>query len=227
MARLVPLKLLLMQVTCPKCRTEIPLVDVNVSTDIALCRRCGTTYSFAELQLNHEETAGVDLARPPRGAWLRRQANEFEVGAICRSWGAIFIVPFTLVWAGGSLSGIYGTQIIHGKFDWFQSLFGIPFLLGSVVLVTVSLMMTLGKVVVRASGDQGAVFVGVGPLGWTRKFRRSEIKMVRLSLSKWRQNERNVPMLELDGPKPIRFGSGLTEVRRNFMLAAVRQYLRG
>jgi len=216
-----------MPVTCPQCRTEIPLADVNVATDIALCRRCGTTYSFAELQLDRDETAGVDLARPPRGAWLRRQANEFEVGATTRSFAALILIPFTLVWAGGSMGGLYGTQISHHKFDLFQSLFGLPFLLGSVALVALSLMTTLGKVVVRASGDQGVVFVGVGPLGWTRKFRRSEIKMARVAMSKWQQNNRNVPQLELDGPVPIRFGSGLTEARRHFMLAALRQYLRG
>jgi hypothetical protein len=40
-------------------------------------------------------------------------------------------------------------------------------------------MMILGKVVVRGSADQGGIFVGVGPVGWTRKCRWGEIKMVR------------------------------------------------
>lgn len=214
-----------MKPTCPRCRLEIPLEDVNVATDVALCRRCGNTYSFAELTQS-ADIFQVDLSRPPRGAWLRNQGNEFEVGSTLRSFGALFLVPFTLVWSGFSMGGIYGRQITHGHFNLGESLFGIPFLLGTVVLVSLCLMATLGKVAVRISGEQGAVFTGVGPIGWTRRFNRREVKAVRESLSRWQQNGRSMPVLELEGGTPIRFGSGLSEQRRHFMLAALRQHLR-
>lgn len=213
-----------MKRTCPKCHVEIPLEDVNVTTDIALCRQCGQTYSFAEL-VQDQAALDVDTSQPPGGAWYRNQGNEFEVGATTRSGAAFFLVPLTLLWSGGSLGGIYGTQFAKGKFDLTQSLFGIPFLLGSLALIPFTLMTIFGKVMVRSSGDQGAVFIGVGPFGRTRKFRWSELKAVRSALTKWKQNNRSVPLIELDGPKPIRFGSQLSEKRRDFMLAVLRRRL--
>ena len=212
--------------TCPKCRTEISTEDVNVSTDIALCRRCGETFSFAELSLDRV-VADVDTSRPPGGTWYRAQGNEFEVGAVSRSGSAFFLVPFTLFWSGGSLGGIYGTQLAKGQFDLMQSLFGLPFLIGSLVLIPITLMTLFGRVVVRSSGDQGGVFIGVGPLGWTRRFRWSQIKGVRASETQWKQNDRALPVIELDGPTRLRFGSQLSEKRRDFMLAVLRRRVPG
>lgn len=211
-----------MKATCPKCRREIPLEDVNVATDIALCRTCQETFSFSELTQN-AAIPNVDLSKPPKGVWYHNQGNEFEVGVTTRSWAALFLVPFTLVWAGGSLGGIYGKQIMHGHFQLFESLFGIPFLLGSVVLISATLMCLFGKMMVRGSGDQGSVFMGVGPLGWNRKFRWNEIKGVRISETKWQRNNQNLPVLELVAAKPIRFGSGLSEERRNYIMGVLRR----
>jgi hypothetical protein len=213
-----------MKITCPECHSEIPLDDVNVATDIALCRRCGESKSFSELQAE-DELPDVDTTQPPSGAWARSQGNEFEAGATTRSAMGFFLVPFAMVWSGFSLGGLYGTQIVHGKFDLAHSLFGIPFLVGSLVLIPLALMAVLGKVVVRGSGDEGSVFIGIGPVGWTRRFRWSEINKAHLSETKWQQNGRSLPLLELTGPKPIRFGSQLSEKRRNFLLAVLRRHV--
>jgi hypothetical protein len=210
---------------CPKCRVQIPLEDVNVAQDIALCRRCQKTYSFAALNLQANMPA-VDTSQPPRGMWYHNQGNEFEVGASTRSWAALFLVPFTLFWSGMSLGGIYGTQIYKGHFQWSESLFGIPFLLGTLVLVPITLMTLFGKLRVRGVGDQGSVFMGIGPLGWNRTFQWSEIRAVRLSLTRYQQNGRNLPLIELEGPKSIRFGSQLSETRRDFILAVLQRQVR-
>ena len=214
-----------MNLTCPKCRADIPLEDINVSTDIALCRRCDETHSFAEL--SQGEALVVDAAHAPDGAWYESQGNEFEVGATSRSWMAVILVPFTVLWAGGSVQAIYGRQLAKGTFELVPSLFGIPFLLGSLVLVMATLMAVCGKVMVRRSGDQGSVFVGVGPCGWTRRFRWSEIRTARPSLTRWQRNDSHLPIIELVGPKTIRFGSQLSAPRRAFMLAVLRRRLSG
>ena len=39
-----------------------------------------------------------------------------------------------LIWSGGSLGGIYGTQIANQEFSLLQSLFGIPFIIGTINL---------------------------------------------------------------------------------------------
>jgi hypothetical protein len=43
----------------------------------------------------------------------------------------LFLIPFTALWSGVSMWGIYGRQLVQGKFDPAHSLFGLPFLLGT------------------------------------------------------------------------------------------------
>ena len=126
---------------------EIPLADVNVSTDLALCRRCAKNYSYAELA--SAPATPVDLAKPPKGAWLTQTVRGFEVGASARHPAAFFLVPFTCIWSGVSLGGIYGSQIVKGRFNLSESLFGIPFLIGTIILGSITLVMLFGKTTVR------------------------------------------------------------------------------
>ncbi len=74
-----------------------------------------------------------------------------------------------LVWAGGSLGGIYGRQIKSGEFNWILSLFGLPFLAGTVILFGVAFMSTFGRVIVE-SGQDGLLRIRKGGLGlyWTK-----------------------------------------------------------
>lgn len=214
-----------MKLTCPKCHGEIPLEDVSVSKDLALCRPCSQTFSFAELAQDRD-LDDVDISRPPKGAWYDKRGNDFEVGATTRSAIAFFLVPFTALWSGGSMAGIYGSQIVKGHFELGNSLFGIPFLIGTMFLVPFTLMTVVGKIAVRGSGDNGCVFIGIWRIGWTRRFRLSEVSQIKSSLTKWRQNERYMPLIEIVAKTPIRFGSQMSEVRRDFFLAVLKRRVR-
>jgi hypothetical protein len=161
-------------------------------------------------------------------------ANGFRASATTRAWYALFLVPFMCVWSGASLGGIYGSQIRSGKLNLAISLFGIPFILGTLLLGSQALMATFGRVAVIREGDDGAIFVGIGPLGWTRRFRWSEA--VSAMEADTRSNYRGRLPMQLislktvaDGiPKTIRFGAQLSADRREFLLALIRsQLLRG
>jgi hypothetical protein len=85
-------------IVCPNCHAEIPLEDVNVTTDIALCRRCGQTSSYAEL-INDSRLPAFDSRNPPGGAWFQEMPPRgFTVGVTTRSFIALFLVPFMCVW---------------------------------------------------------------------------------------------------------------------------------
>ncbi|MGH8247634.1 MAG: hypothetical protein ACREUU_14520 [Gammaproteobacteria bacterium] len=212
-----------MKAVCPKCRGAIPLDDVNVATDIAVCRRCEQTFDYSEL-IEVQEAGPVDPNRPPKGAWYKRTPGGFEVGSTTRSPIAFFLVPFMGVWAGGSLGGIYGTQIAKGKFDLGQSLFGIPFLLGTLLFGSIALMAACGKVVVRLDGKSGEVFTGVGPVGWRRRFQKDDVTGVRRT--EHRGNKGQVSdQITIEGRHPIRFALGLPAERLNFILGTLRQGL--
>src|SRR2546423_1645734 len=102
---------------CPDCRNVISLEDVNVAKDIALCRGCGKVWTFSLVRAT-KELAGVDLQNPPKGV---RIEEDFQGGMRIRfhriSRSLIFLIPFTALWSGFSMWGIYGSQIRKGEFD--------------------------------------------------------------------------------------------------------------
>ena len=211
------------KITCPECAKEIPLADTNVATDVALCRACEKIFSFAEL-FDEASDADLELAKPPRGTWVRELGDGFEVSATTRSTLAFFLIPFVIIWSGAFLGACYGSQISEGHFYWTRTLLGIPFLLITLVLITGILVGICGKIIVRDSGNQASVSIGVGSLRYTRRFRWSEIKRVRESVPFYRQNGRDLCRIELEREgKPIRFGSQLTEPRRKFLLAMLKR----
>jgi hypothetical protein len=210
---------------CPKCRNKISLEDINVSTDVVLCRRCGETWKYSEL-LEEGVFLEMDLGNPPKGVWFKQNPpNGFEVGTTTRSFLALFLIPFMCFWSGGSLGGIYGTQIVHHKFDWRMSAFGIPFLIGTFFLGGVSMMSVFGKTLIRVEGDNGLLFTGVGSIGWCRRFKWSDITSIRTT--EGRGSKGSVyQQITLYGKKTYNFASSLREDRRKFMIGALQKMRR-
>jgi hypothetical protein len=204
---------------------EIPLEDINVSTDIALCRRCGEQSKYSNL-IEDGESSTVDLTAPPGGAWFRQiPPRGFEVGVSTRSAIAFFLVPFMCVWSGFSLGGIYGTQFVKGHFNLKMSLFGIPFILGTLLFGSIAVMAVCGKVVVQVDGDAGVIFTGVGPLGWRRRFSWRGVSAIRKT-TKYGNRGSISEQLTFEGEKRLNFAAGVKSERLEFMLAALRQMRR-
>jgi len=213
-----------MRLNCPTCSTPYPPENINVQTDVAHCPRCNTLANPSALMAATYEPEVI--ATPPPGAWYREEINQTVVGASTRSVIAFFLVPFMCVWSGFSLGGIYGTQIVKGEFNLVMSLFGIPFLLGSLLFWSFALMAIWGKVEVRLRSSRGTVFTGVGSLGWKRHFNLADIDSVEEGLTNM-----NYPgkighgAIVLSGKTSLTFGSNLKEARRHFVLHALRAYL--
>ncbi len=213
---------------CPYCNSEIDAVDVNVATDIALCRQCGKTTSFS--QLSRLGNLDLDLNDPPKYVKLGTDYLEPVTKIVYKKIPLIvlFIVPFTAVWAGVSTSGIYGSQILNGKFDPVASLFGIPFLIGSIVLVSVCLFMLFGKVVIKLDHGEGSVFMGAGRLGWTRRFTYSRGSMATLKMTNVRVN--NVSQegicINTDGQGNFVFGTMLEQQSKEYIAAYLTREFR-
>ena len=217
-----------MDIRCPSCGRNIPLEDINVSTDIALCRACSDSFRFSDL-ISGGSGPAPSLSSPPSGAWFDQTPDGFSTGATTRSWMAAFLIPFTCVWAGGSLSGIYGTQFVSGRFNLATSLFGIPFLLGSVALISMCAMMAAGRTSVTKTGDQLLIFTGVGPVGWTRYYSWADFCTVSedVNLANFRMNWPGAGRtLALTGKRKITFGSMWNADRRYFVMAALREMLK-
>ncbi|MBI4602928.1 MAG: hypothetical protein HY721_13305 [Planctomycetes bacterium] len=217
-----------MKVACPKCGEEIASNDVNVATDAAWCARCNEVFALSSLLgkgREEAEDAPHDVpSEPPRGAWFRKDADGWELGATTRGAAAFFLVPFMGVWSGVSLGGIYGTQIANGQFNLVLSLFGLPFLAGTVFLGSMAVMTICGKVRVRVrqglGQGLGQVFVGAGVIGWRKRF---DPKAIRRVLEKDTSGTRSASTsIVLEGEERIVFGSPLSEARRYFMVQVLR-----
>ena len=206
---------------CPKCHSEIPLDDVNVSTNIALCRQCGQTWGYADLI--DDTTVNFNTMTPPNGAWFREMPPRgFEVGASTRSPIAFFLVPFMFVWSGFSLGGIYGTQFVKGHFNLGESLFGIPFILGTLLFGSIAVMSVCGKVVVNVDDENGVIFTGVGPIGWRRRFNWSNVSGIRRT-ERYGNRGSVSQQITFDGEKRMNFAGGMKGERLDFMFAALRK----
>jgi hypothetical protein len=207
---------------CPGCRSAIPLEDINVAKDLALCRSCGKTWTFSAVR-SAREMGDINLQEPPR--WVRVETGADGTTAIRYrrlSRALIFLIPFTAMWGGFSLTGIYGTQFKHGHFDVSQSLFGLPFLIGTIVMCSAIMFLLFGRWEIKLRRGEGEVFVGVGPVGWRRRFECGPGASVSLEQSNYQVN--NVPQEAIAvtqaGKRVIRFGAPMQPREVKVFIAA-------
>ncbi len=74
-----------MKLHCPRCKRAIPVAQLNVERDVALCANCDEAFAISDL-LAEGQGADVDVASPPKGAWFRETFDGWETGATTRSW---------------------------------------------------------------------------------------------------------------------------------------------
>lgn len=222
-----------MKLHCPVCDASFPSEAINVKADVAHCSGCGETFRVSSLLGPNQtvpdapdEISPEAIANPPKGAWFKQRIDGNEAGATLRSGIAFFLVPFSLVWVGGSMGGIYGSQIAEGQFDWFRSLFGIPFLIGSLFLIFLTLSTVFGKVVVTSKRGELKVFTGIGWVGRVKTLSKRSIR----SVHKESQSERSArgrrtaqlgATIVIEGERRVNL-TGLSRDRADFMLNAIR-----
>lgn len=207
---------------CPKCKSEIASDDINIQKDIAKCANCNHVFTVSSIVTLHRK---VDVNNPPKGAWYLDEYRSTIVGASTRSPIAFFLVPFMLVWSGGSLGGIYGGQILSGEYSLMMSLFGLPFLIGTIILGSVTVMAITGKVELRFDKESGTIFTGVGNLGITKTFYWKDIDEIRETTSMIKSSNSNNQNISLIGQGKTSFGTGLNDERRYFILNVLQNYL--
>lgn len=217
---------------CPTCKSRIPNENLNIASDIAQCPACDLVFKISEhvgggksaSEKESEVDPNFNISDPPKGAWINQDQGELVLGVSTRSPIAFFLVPFMLVWSGGSLGGIYGSQIAAGEFDLFMSLFGIPFLLGSVIFWAVALMAIWGKVEITLDHSDGKVFTGLGKIGMTKHFSLNEITAVKENEVRGSKGSISYN-IALEGKDRITFGTGLNDSKRYYLFNAMKKIL--
>ena len=213
--------------TCPNCGKELPLADVNVAQDMALCRACGYTGSFLGATVGSADDRRGDGASAEAGepaAGVRRRADdhvpaEADGAAVPGSVHGPLVGGFD----GGDLRR---ADLATGQFDWKLGLFGLPFLIGTIVLVIVDPVHACSaKTTVTLSKGRVQVFMGVFGLGRTREMECGKGTTVTIEKSSYRVN--NVPQPEIvltSGEKKLKFGAmGLSNEVQTYVAAVLRR----
>jgi len=209
---------------CPKCGRRVGMEDINVHDDILLCKSCGETSRFSEIVAREraDEESTADAARlserPPEHLRVVSDPESID-GRMTFVYHrfdrkVLFLIPFTAVWGGISLYGIYGRQFLTHAFDLKISLFGIPFLLGTAVLLSICLFGLFGRRVLELSRGRGRYWWGVGPFGFSRTFAFG--RETRIELGHPLISQRGNPAMELqltppDGGKTVHVCAGMSE----------------
>ncbi|MCB9263323.1 MAG: hypothetical protein H6607_13195 [Flavobacteriales bacterium] len=209
---------------CPNCNTEVLNENINIHTDVGQCQNCYNIFKISEA-IDDLNADGFDLNTPPRGTWIRHEMHQIVIGATTRSPLAIFLVPFAVIWSGMAIGGIYVSQILEGKFDPLMSLFGIPFLIGSIILWGVTLMAIGGKVELTLNRQGGKIFTGVGSIGQTKKFDWAEISTVKEDQRNIKYSRVQGGSILLEGKRRISFATGINESRRYYLFRTLKEII--
>jgi hypothetical protein len=240
---------------CPACGAELPLSSINIAEGVGLCPACGKLSRLSEIADADDAAVTVDPSGvPPRGCRIDDEGSRIIVSASARSIagaaGLAFICMFwngiTSVFVVFAIGGLY-TNLVGPLPRWFPTpssghgshagspiplgmaifmmLFMTPFILIGLAMLMAFFTALAGEVRVLIEGARGAVRTGVGPFGWTTRFDASQVKSVRRDLTRWQQNGKSKPLIEIDADRKIRFGSVLPDERRDWMIATLRPLL--
>jgi hypothetical protein len=210
---------------CPDCGLPIQAPDLAPAQGVAVCRFCEKPFPLEACQaaVPFADRHIVPVMTPPKGVDLVETMDGFRLTLSTRSCIAIFLVPFTLVWAGGSLGGIYGMQIKQGKFDLMMSLFGLPFLVGSFFLIALTVMSVCGRTVVELAGGKFSIRTGALGVYRTQSAPWSDVRSCRLTEATQRGRSSYATTYQVefkvDGAKDLRLSAAGVERENALWLA--------
>jgi hypothetical protein len=166
------------------------------------------------------------LENPPPGTRFEITSEGFVAEASTRSWMALFLIPFTCLWAVGSVGHMYGSLSGSG-FDPGAFFSELPFLLASLFLIAMCAMCTFGVVRLTRVRDEFLIFTGVGQIGWRRKYNWSDFRIVRdedSGAEGWTNREGRLVVLEGRSTRAA-FGLMLSGPKRDFLFEILRAML--
>ncbi|MBX3405929.1 MAG: hypothetical protein KF869_04105 [Phycisphaeraceae bacterium] len=134
-----------------------------------------------------------------------------------------FPSPFASGGSGGTSSAGQGMPL---SMTLFLCVFLIPFVAVGMGVLGAALVAMAGRVEVRLRGPDGAVFTGIGPIGWRRRFDAASVKAVKFVESSVETNGKRQKLIGIETEhKTVKFGSVLTDQRRAWLGGALKTVL--
>ena len=201
-----------MEFHCPDCGLPIETADLAPAEGVAVCRFCEKPHPLSACQtaVPFEKRNIVPEQAVPKGVTLAETMDGFRLTLSTRSCAGFFLVPFTLVWAGGSLGGLYGTQIAKGQFNLMMSLFGLPFLAGSIFLIALTVMTVAGRCIIELAGGKFSIRLGALGIYRTQSAAWDDVLSCRLTEASRRGRNSYTTTYQVEvaveGGKPLHVG---------------------
>lgn len=150
---------------CPSCESTIPMDDINVGQNVALCRSCGISCAFSNL-VNEEEDDRI-LASPPKHLTIEKTPQGITMIYRKRGFTAIFVILFAILWTG-MIWGVMVPSILQKNPE--ELLFCIPFIIADVLILCAACFFLFGKSIISASPGKGTYSCGIGIFKISRSF---------------------------------------------------------
>ena len=217
-----------MSLNCPKCGASLDMKkNVNISLNMGHCEQCGWTGEIHEGLKKHVEKRDYDLNNPPNGIEIIKGGHSIQFLISTKSWLWLFLVPFMCAWSGFSMFSIGSLIIQDPKGNWFLFFFGLPFFLGSIVLLMVNIMLMFGQMSIDLERFEGVIKTGAFGLNWTRRFDWKNVRSVETVYSKGKHGTLKESALKfnVNGGKDRKFGYFLSDEKRGFLKFAMNELL--
>lgn len=107
----------------------------------------------------------------------------------------------------------------------FMCLFLVPFVVIGAGMVGMMLLYMAGRVQLLIERDRAWVKTGIGPFNWTTKFDPTRVQSVRMSPKKFRSEESNQQVIEIQADRIVQFGTHLSIDRLEWLRAVAHQAL--
>lgn len=215
------------ELKCPACRAPLAMEDVNMATDMALCRACSGISKFSALvQEKQDEDILDDI---PRRVKVVKTARGLEVTYKKPKGAGFFFLFFSLVWNAVTYGALFGSldQMTHENL--IGQLFLIPFILVGLGTFLGAVYVLFGHMTLTLHPGRGELFRGVWSLGRRQQFLLAQDARISLEASRIQQNHRMLEKIVVEQPdgKPFEFGTGIAETEARQYMAAFLRQMRG
>lgn len=213
-----------MKLTCPKCSAALALEDANLAEGVCRCRNCQEFFKISALLTGD---ALVTRTAKPAYSTVEFVSDRDSLGLIVppgkdRKAGYFFLV-FALFWNALTWT-MFVVTLSQGEI--FPTLFLIPFILVGAVVAGLCLFMFKGEFTLSIDRQECRAIWSILKWNYTRKVATPEITAVREDVV-YRKNYQPVYGIGLvHGSRTLKFGSGLTEDERKWLIGEIRHFLK-
>lgn len=157
----------------------------------------------------------------PSGTWFIPCDGGMIAGASSRSFVWIGYLPFSIIWTRGTIIGIYGNINGESGICYLMLFAAVLFTYVGLAFWLTTIMSMMGKVEITMQCNDGRVFVGVWRIGWTRRFKWSDVTAIEFAKSSIQYPGRSSRHIEIHADRRIGIGVSLPADRQAFLLKAV------